>query len=63
MSRKPQSKPRASVFARVLQQLLDETGFYTRAEWSQFLGISEPALSQSGERSDRSSRGPPTHGD
>ena len=32
MSRKPQSKPRASVFARVLQQLLDETGFYTRAE-------------------------------
>ena len=46
MSRKSQSKPRASTFARVLQQLLDETEFYTRANWSQFLGISEPALSQ-----------------
>ena len=46
MSRKPQSKPKVSAFAHVLQQMLDETGFYTRAEWSQFLGISEPALSQ-----------------
>ncbi|MER9877947.1 MULTISPECIES: hypothetical protein [unclassified Mesorhizobium] len=46
MSRKPQSTQKTSAFARVLQQLLDESGFYTRAEWSQFLGISAPALSQ-----------------
>ncbi|HEV7277073.1 MAG TPA: hypothetical protein VGN80_12370 [Devosiaceae bacterium] len=27
-------------------RLLDGTGFYTRAQWGQFLGVSEPALSQ-----------------
>jgi hypothetical protein len=46
MVRKPLAKPISSRFAKVLQQLLDETEFYTRREWSQFLGVSEPALSQ-----------------
>jgi len=46
VTRKSQAKPTLSIFSQVLQRLLDESGFYTRAEWSQFLGISEPALSQ-----------------
>lgn len=46
MSKKFQLKPKSSVFARILVQLLDESGFYTRAEWGRFLGVSEPAISQ-----------------
>ena len=46
MARNTQTKQSVSAFARVIQQLLDDTGFYTRAEWSRFLGISGPALSQ-----------------
>lgn len=46
MSRKAKAMKTTSIFARALQRLLDETEFYSRAEWSHFFGISEPALSQ-----------------
>lgn len=46
MSKKFPQKPKPSIFARILIQLLDDANFYTRAEWGRFLGISEPAISQ-----------------
>ncbi|MDP1027767.1 hypothetical protein Q5H91_11120 [Sphingomonas sp. KR1UV-12] len=46
MSRKASAEQKSSVFARVVRQLLDDTAFYTRVQWSQYLGISTPALSQ-----------------
>jgi len=46
MARKTQARSTTSRFATVLQQLLDETAFYDRRGWSQFLGVSQPALSQ-----------------
>lgn len=35
-----------SPFALALRRLLDDTAYFTRAEWARFLGVSESALSQ-----------------
>ncbi len=40
------SDRKLSPFATTLTRLLDETEFYTRAEWARFLGVTPSALSQ-----------------
>ena len=35
-----------SLFAAALEGLLDETGLFSRAEWGEVLGVSQPAISQ-----------------
>jgi hypothetical protein len=46
MARNSSNGTDRSRLALALQQLLDETGLFTRAEWAAFLGVSGPALSQ-----------------
>jgi transcriptional regulator with XRE-family HTH domain len=38
--------PTRSVFATTLTKLLDETNLFNRREWSEFLNVSQPAVSQ-----------------
>lgn len=35
-----------SIFALAIKALLDETNLFNRREWAEFLGVSEPAISQ-----------------
>lgn len=46
MSRAKSESTRFSPFAQTMRALLDDTGFFSRKEWADFLSVTPPALTQ-----------------